>query len=78
MTRRRKTGDAPSEPIVGGPPKQAERPAQQGEQDKDDLEGDLSQIPREDGPKSGKEEKEEAMKKAQTAGQKSNKIEYKG
>jgi hypothetical protein len=38
----------------------------------------VNQIPREDGPKSGAEEKEELMKKAQTAGQKSNKIEYKG
>lgn len=72
-----RTGDAPARPIVGGPPKEAERSAQQG-QDVDDLEGDLNTIPREDGPKSGKEEKEEAMKKAQTAGQKSNKIEYKG
>lgn len=76
-----RTGDVPSEPIVGGPPKDSEQghsAATANQQDDDDAEGDLSQIPREDGPKTGKEEKEEAMKKAQTAGQKSNKVEYKG
>lgn len=76
-----RTGDVPSEPIVGGPPKDREQghsSATAAHEDVDDAEGDLSQIPREDGPKTGKEEKEEAMKKAQTAGQKSNKVEYKG
>lgn len=76
------TGDAPSEPIVGGPPRDREHgqssATHNNAQDVDDAEGDLSKIPREDGPKTGKEEKEEAMKKAQTAGQKSNKVEYKG
>lgn len=77
-----RTGDVPSEPIVGGPPKDREHGASAaptgGNTEVDDAEGDLSKIPREDGPKTGKEEKEEAMKKAQTAGQKSNKVEYKG
>lgn len=50
-----------------------------GQENADGEEEDLSKIPRGDAaPKTGKEEKEQLMKKHDEAGKRNNKIEYKG
>lgn len=52
---------------------------EQQPKDVDDEEGDISKIPRGDKkPQTGKEEKEDLMKKNKEAGKKSNKVDYQG
>lgn len=54
-----------------------DRPFGQG--DGEETDEDLSKIPRGDaGPQTGKEEKDELMKKSAEAGKRTNKVEYKG
>jgi hypothetical protein len=71
--------DAYRQPRPPSPPAKDDQENRRPNNADGNEEQDLSKIPRGDAePKTGKEEKEELMKKHDQAGKRSNKVEYRG